>query len=141
MITIPPPRDRRSDIPLLAGHFLGAACARRGVTVPHLTPGAMAALLTYAYPGNVRELITPWSMVWPWRGEATSASTSSPTPFRATVAAQTVDDGAGGPLSLAEAVRRFEQTYIQRVPAQSGGEEVPGRPGPSASRARACGRS
>lgn len=47
-IHIPPLRDRRDDIPLLAGHFL----ADRG----ELAPDAMATLLNCSWPGNVRQL-------------------------------------------------------------------------------------
>ena len=55
-IEMPSLRDRRSDIPLLAGHFLGRAAARAGRPVHGFTPAALAALLAHDWPGNVREL-------------------------------------------------------------------------------------
>ena len=55
-IEMPALRDRRSDIPLLASHFLTRAAARAGRTVDGFTPGALAALLAHDWPGNVREL-------------------------------------------------------------------------------------
>ena len=54
-ITVPPLRQRREDIPLLAEHFI-AQHRRAGSTCERLSPGAMSALEAYAWPGNVREL-------------------------------------------------------------------------------------
>jgi DNA-binding NtrC family response regulator len=56
-IAIPPLRERREDIPLLVAHFLrefGAASRRQDIR--GLTERAMTALMTYAWPGNVRQL-------------------------------------------------------------------------------------
>ena len=53
---MPALRNRRSDIPLLAGHFLARAAARAGRPVDGFTPAALAALVAHAWPGNVREL-------------------------------------------------------------------------------------
>ncbi len=55
-ITVPPLRERRSDIPLLTDHFLAARAAEFGVGVPRLGAAARAALAGHDYPGNVREL-------------------------------------------------------------------------------------
>jgi len=55
-IHVPPLRARRSDIPLLAQHFLEKFSARERKNVRDITPEAMQLLLTYEYPGNVREL-------------------------------------------------------------------------------------
>jgi DNA-binding NtrC family response regulator len=54
-IRVPPLRERREDIPLLAAHFL-AGFASRGRGAASLTPGAVAALAAHDWPGNVREL-------------------------------------------------------------------------------------
>jgi DNA-binding NtrC family response regulator len=54
-IHVPPLRERREDIPLLAAHFL-AGLVSRGRDAASLTPGAVAALAAYDWPGNVREL-------------------------------------------------------------------------------------
>ena len=53
---VPPLRERAGDIPELAGHFLGKACAFEGRTAKRLTPEALALLAEYRWPGNVREL-------------------------------------------------------------------------------------
>ena len=54
-INMPPLRDRREDIPLLAERFLRNACSRAQRNVAISAP-ALAALTTYDWPGNVREL-------------------------------------------------------------------------------------
>lgn len=55
-LVVPPLRERRSDIPILARHFL-MQLAKQRRDVPHqISPDAEAALLEYAWPGNVREL-------------------------------------------------------------------------------------
>ncbi|MBI4614921.1 MAG: sigma-54-dependent Fis family transcriptional regulator [Planctomycetes bacterium] len=54
-ITIPPLRERREDIPLLAEHFL-AALLRAGEPARSFDAGAIRRLLAHAWPGNVREL-------------------------------------------------------------------------------------
>jgi two-component system response regulator HydG len=54
-IHIPPLRERREDIPLLAEHFLRGSAAS-GKAIRGFTPEAMAALLRHPWPGNAREL-------------------------------------------------------------------------------------
>ena len=55
-ITLPPLRERRSDIPLLANHFLKEAEQESGNPVPELAADSLDLLMDYAWPGNVREL-------------------------------------------------------------------------------------
>ena len=55
-IEMPPLRERRSDIPVLAAHFLRTVAARAGRPVEGFTPAAVDALLAHSWPGNVREL-------------------------------------------------------------------------------------
>ena len=55
-IHLPPLRERRDDIPLLAGHFLKQFAARYRRPVTGFSPDGMRALLGYSWPGNVREL-------------------------------------------------------------------------------------
>jgi len=54
-LRIPPLRERREDIPLLAAHFLGQFNRRSG-TSKIFAPEAVAKLLAHDWPGNVREL-------------------------------------------------------------------------------------
>ena len=55
-ITLPPLRDRREDIPLLAEHFLRRYVERNGKAISHFTDDAMVLLTDYPWPGNIREL-------------------------------------------------------------------------------------
>jgi len=53
---LPPLRERKDDIPLLAGHFLRALGERAPEATPEITEEAMEVLKRYDWPGNVREL-------------------------------------------------------------------------------------
>jgi Nif-specific regulatory protein len=55
-IHLPPLRERVEDIPLLAEHFLTAACETHKRDVRSISADAMQYLLTNSWPGNVREL-------------------------------------------------------------------------------------
>ncbi len=55
-IHLPPLRDRREDIPLLASHFLGRHAQRYRKPLSSFDPAAMQALLDHLWPGNIREL-------------------------------------------------------------------------------------
>ena len=55
-IEIPPLRERREDIPILARHFLSTFCAKTHKHIEDFTPEAMDVLMQYDWPGNVREL-------------------------------------------------------------------------------------
>ena len=55
-IHLPPLRDRREDIPLLASHFLGRHAQRYRKQLASFDPAAMQALLDHPWPGNIREL-------------------------------------------------------------------------------------
>src|SRR6202007_2228349 len=55
-IRVPPLRERKEDIPLLANAFLKEICERDGKAFRPLSADAMEALLRYDWPGNVREL-------------------------------------------------------------------------------------
>src|SRR3954465_12414782 len=57
-ITMPPLRERKEDIPLLVRGFLRHFCKENGKPLLDLAPEAMDALLTYDWPGNIRELRT-----------------------------------------------------------------------------------
>ncbi len=55
-IHLPPLRDRREDIPLLASHFLGRHAQRYRKPLTSFDQAAMQALLDHLWPGNIREL-------------------------------------------------------------------------------------
>ena len=56
-LSLPPLRERREDIPLLAGYFLDYFSERLETPRRDLEPATLAALEQYAWPGNIRELM------------------------------------------------------------------------------------
>jgi two-component system nitrogen regulation response regulator NtrX len=57
ILRVPPLRDRRSDIPELAGHFLAGTCARLGIRPKRIDPEALDCLMAYEWKrNNIREL-------------------------------------------------------------------------------------
>ncbi len=109
---IPPLRDRRDDIPLLAQHFLTASAKRANKELRGFTPAALNRLLTHPWPGNVRELenvvekatvMTRQDMITPDLLPAMS----------------TLPDSSMKPLT--EAKEEFEKTYLKNVLQLTGG--------------------
>ena len=54
--TLPPLRDRKSDIPLLIAHFLEQLNQKKHTRVSGISEKAMALMIAHSWPGNVREL-------------------------------------------------------------------------------------
>ncbi|AKI99940.1 two component Fis family sigma54 specific transcriptional regulator [Archangium gephyra] len=55
-VQLPPLRERKEDIPLLAAHLLDKHCKAMGRSLEGMTPEALRTLVGYPWPGNVREL-------------------------------------------------------------------------------------
>ena len=55
-VHLPPLRERQLDIPLLLQHFLQEMNCRYGRRVEKFSPDVMALLLSYSWPGNIREV-------------------------------------------------------------------------------------
>lgn len=55
-ITIPPLRERREDIPLIAQHLVRKICLKLGKNEKYLTPESLTMLIKLDYPGNIRQL-------------------------------------------------------------------------------------
>lgn len=55
-LELPPLRDHTNDIPLLASHFMEKHAEKQGKKIDHISREMMEALMTYDFPGNVREL-------------------------------------------------------------------------------------
>jgi two-component system NtrC family response regulator len=55
-VELPPLRERREDIPLLASHFLRLAQDRHGLEIDPLPAAVLRCLMEHGWPGNVREL-------------------------------------------------------------------------------------
>jgi formate hydrogenlyase transcriptional activator len=55
-VSLPPLRARREDLPALVEHFVETYARRMGKQIEHVPPETMAALSSYQWPGNIREL-------------------------------------------------------------------------------------
>jgi DNA-binding NtrC family response regulator len=115
-IGLPPLRDRSSDVPLLAEHFLAAVCERENVR-KRFTPAALEKLAAYRWPGNVRELrnVVQRAFVMAEDEQITDEWLPSDPPSAdgTTAAASAAPAGAGGSItirlgtSMAEAERQL----------------------------------
>ncbi len=77
-IHLPPLRERKGDVGLLARYFLEKISARMGVGKRRLTPDALRLLDSYSWPGNVRELQNVMERVVSlWEGEVITADAFS----------------------------------------------------------------
>ncbi|MCG8553406.1 MAG: sigma 54-interacting transcriptional regulator, partial [Desulfobacterales bacterium] len=56
-LTVPPLRERREDIPVLARKFMNRTCREMNLDPMHIDPSALAYLAQQPWPGNVRELL------------------------------------------------------------------------------------
>jgi two-component system nitrogen regulation response regulator NtrX len=114
---VPPLRERREDVPLLARHFLAQISAEYGRRPKQLAPEALDVLSAQGWPGNVRELRNILErLVIMTPGERIEAR-HLPASFLAGAAA--ASPGASGPgasvadfPSLADAREDFEKRYI-----------------------------
>jgi two-component system nitrogen regulation response regulator NtrX len=123
---VPPLRERRDDIPLLARHFMLTLAAEYGRRPKELSPEAMEVLRSQPWPGNVRELrntierlviMTPGERIELGHLPATLLSgATAPDPA---AAASTLAPGDFP--SLAEARDAFEKRYIWRKYEECGG--------------------
>jgi two-component system nitrogen regulation response regulator NtrX len=123
---VPPLRERRADIPLLARHFLAAISAEYGRRPKPLAPEALDALVAQPWPGNVRELRnTIERLVIMTAGDRIEARHLPPPLLAAPPSAAPVPTAeTPSPSrfsSLAEAREDFEKRYIWRKYQECGG--------------------
>jgi two-component system response regulator GlrR len=98
--------ERREDIPLLAAHFVGLLAEKYGKPVNGFAPDALEALVTAAWPGNVRQL---FNVV-----EQSCALTSTPL-IPLSLVQRALRVPAMEALSYAEAKQRFERNYLVQL--------------------------
>jgi DNA-binding NtrC family response regulator len=115
---VPPLRERREDIPLLAAYFLQASAGRRSATIEGFTSPALDALTAYTWPGNVRELRNVVERAAAFAREALITPADLPDSVIAARAA-----ASSGTLRQwkQHAVRRLERQYITRALEDHGG--------------------
>ncbi|MBI3989662.1 MAG: sigma-54-dependent Fis family transcriptional regulator [candidate division NC10 bacterium] len=116
-ISLPPLRERREDIPLLASHFLRKYAAENNRPISHISPEAMALLTEHDWPGNVRELQHVIERAVALTANPVLLPEDLPRKFR-----RGCEEGAsveGSSLTL----RELEKRHIQRVLKQAGGNK------------------
>ena len=123
-IRLPPLRERREDVALLADHFLRAAGKEMGRALEPLKPDALAVLSAHDWPGNVRQLENAVRrLVVSAEGSRIGAAECA-----AVLGVRTPSvpaNGANGSLepfhaARAEALERFERAYLERLLRASG---------------------
>lgn len=118
---MPPLRERREDIPLLAEAFLLAGAERAGAEQPtRLTDRARASLQEYTWPGNVRELqnAIEHGLALSVGGEIDLASL--PLPIRRSGQAESLrDEWRQGQLDFDQVVARFETEILREALEQN----------------------
>jgi DNA-binding NtrC family response regulator len=121
-IVLPPLRDRRDDIPMLIDHYLAVYARKYGRPAHSVPADAMAALVAYDWPGNVRALRHAVERAIILAGDAAltladfsirpAEGTSTPTPRMAP--AVLVDPGLGEDLNLDRAERRMVESALRK---------------------------
>jgi len=141
-VLVPPLRERREDIPILAQHFARLTAKDIGKTIAPLPPETIEMLCAYDWPGNVRELahvmeraviLAPGPVLRPEvfdpeRFGLTGGGGVTPR-SRAASSDQVASDGEEGPGDVRIVLRSFdlaaaERTLIQRALEAAGGNRT-----------------
>jgi two-component system response regulator PilR (NtrC family) len=132
-IALPPLRDRREDIPLLAEHFLAKYAAQMEKPISSLAHETLELLMRHNWPGNIRELENVIERAVALEATRTVLPESLPAAIRTgtggSAAAGKAGEGAAGPLPAAgfdlEAhVKDIEREYITQALHRAGGVQV-----------------
>jgi two-component system, NtrC family, response regulator PilR len=119
-LRVPPLRERREDVPKLAGRVLERLAQNSGQPPAKLTPDALASLLTYTFPGNVRELenvleravaLCENNLIKPDDLRLTPSATPTSEP----VADEDLSDGDGGNSDLDSYISNLEREAIMKA--------------------------
>ncbi len=121
-VQLPPLRERRSDIPVLARHFLDDFSARSGKPAINLTPEAAAVLSNYRFPGNVRELKHALEAGATLCPASTIEIIHLPQELQETSTGGAIPTGSSG--SLQEQVCSFERNRIMQALREMGGKRT-----------------
>ncbi len=112
-LALPPLRERKEDVSLLARHFLEDIAQRTGDSARQLSPGGQRLLLQYDWPGNIRQLRNVI--------EQLVALSSTPVLAESLVAEILPQQEAPALVPLKEAKRQFERDYVIRLLRMTGG--------------------
>jgi two-component system response regulator PilR (NtrC family) len=121
-IEMPPLRERRDDIPLLATNFLSLFAARAGRNIMRITPEAMDVLMAHTWPGNVRELenLMERAVALAASDEVRAENLPPNLPERAASPATPRWEVPPGGLDLEKVVAEMEQTLMRDALEKAG---------------------
>ena len=139
-VWLPPLRDRKRELPMLAQVFLREACGSLGRPPMTISPGAMQVFATYAWPGNVRELknimeyvaaAVPETTLQAWHLESIGGEAAPDRHGVSLLGSTTADRVAAAQASEAvqfrpidEEVREFEKARMLAALDASGGNQT-----------------
>jgi transcriptional regulator with GAF, ATPase, and Fis domain len=125
-ITLPPLRERRDDMPLLAQHFVQAASKSNGLSLRRLGQETLRALMAQSWPGNIRQFANAIEHAVAMSGTATEIDASM-LPVELCEPAQlgllsevTIPDEG---LNFVSVVSQLERTLILRCLEKTGGNK------------------
>ncbi len=131
-IQLPPLRERREDIPLIAEHFLCKYREEMGKAIETISGGAMTCLVAYDWPGNIRELENVIERAVALERTPTILVESLPLALRSRI--ERPSPSAAGPadashlpeggLDLEQHVREIERRYLAQALERAGGVQV-----------------
>ncbi len=113
-IELPPLRERREDIPILANFFRERAAARLGKRVERFSERAQYYLLHYDYPGNVRELLNGVERATVLADGPEISHLDLPPSFRE-APIQLLHEGTAFPYAETMTLAQLEREHISRV--------------------------
>lgn len=123
-ISIPSLRERRTDVPLLAAHFLNHFNRTKNRGLTGFAADAMECLMSYAWPGNIRELENLVERLAILKGQGQIEINDLPAKYRAqAVATASVSESFSLPedgLDFNTAVDRFENQLILQALEKTG---------------------
>ncbi len=129
VISLPPLRERKEDIPVLAKHFLNEANQELSKKIKGFSAEAMKSLLNYHWPGNVRELrnaikkgVLMADSHYIKRADLVFLDDTAP--FKKINFEQDIEKGASLKKILKEATEKIEQEAIKQALAKAGGNKT-----------------
>jgi DNA-binding NtrC family response regulator len=107
---LPPLRERQSDLPLLARHFLDRQALLLRCPAKTLSPSALESMAAYRWPGNVRELenVLTRALVFSEGTEIQAEDLSLPMPLE-------ISGDESFQTGKARVIRAFERDYLQKM--------------------------
>jgi two-component system response regulator PilR (NtrC family) len=127
-IVLPPLRERREDIPLLAEHFLAKYCEQMNKAISGISHDAMDLLMAHDWPGNIRELENVLERAVALEASPAILADSLPPSLRGDGARLTPSAGADAlpesGFDLEAHVKEIEMGYIAEALKRAGGVQV-----------------